>query len=99
MLTASNPCHAKLSETKLIDAGRVIAEEKCAQCHAIGVAGESVLTPAPPFRRILQRHPIKDSREFTKNLATDHLQMPPFAFRKREVDALLAYMKSLKPLD
>ncbi len=90
---------AKRGDEKLIQAGRDIAQEKCAQCHAIGVSGESPLEPAPPFRRVLERHPLNNAGEFAKDLATDHLEMPPFAFGQRQVNALLAYMKSLKGLD
>jgi len=87
---------AKGGNEKLIETGRAIAQEKCAQCHAIGASGESLLEPAPPFRRILERRPIDNAREFARALATDHLQMPPFALSRRQVEALLAHMKSLK---
>lgn len=86
---------AKQGNETLIEAGRSIAQEKCAQCHAIGISGESFLEPAPPFRRILERRSIKSAEEFAKALATDHLQMPPFALSRRQTNALLAYMKSL----
>lgn len=90
---------AKLGDGKSIQAGRDIAQEKCAQCHAIGVTGESFLTPAPPFRRIIERRHINNADAFTKDLRMDHLEMPPFAFSRRQAEALLAYMQSLKSFD
>lgn len=89
---------AKRGDEKFIEAGRGLALEKCAQCHAVGLSGESLLEPAPPFRRILERRSIDNARDFAKALATDHLQMPPFALNRRQVQALLAYMQSLKEL-
>ena len=85
---------AKQAGVSPVETGRVIAQEKCTQCHAIGLSGESPLEPAPPFRRIFKRYLKNDVEAFTEGLAADYLQMPPFAFSKKQIEALFAYIKS-----
>lgn len=84
----------------LREAGRIIAEERCASCHAIAAADESRLAEAPPFRRLHQRYPVEHLAEaLAEGIEVGHEAMPEFVFEPREIDALIAYLKSLEPTE
>ena len=79
------------------EAGKVIAEERCASCHAIGTSGESPVGKAPPFRNLHQRYPVEHLAEaLAEGIEVGHEAMPEFVFEPREIDALLAYLKTLE---
>lgn len=40
--------------------GQRLAQEWCAKCHAIGLAGASLLPAAPPFRELHLRYNVED---------------------------------------
>ena len=89
-------CVSPLDEN-LVETGRAIAQENCTRCHEIGRSGESPFAPAPPFRRIGDRYPMDDLAEsFAEGIAVGHKEMPPFVFDPPQIDALLAYLKSLR---
>ncbi|MEM1047472.1 MAG: cytochrome c [Pseudomonadota bacterium] len=78
--------------------GKAFAEANCARCHAIGRVGESPLAEAPPFRDLHTRYPIESLAEaFAEGIVTGHPEMPEFELDARQIDAILAYMKSLSP--
>ncbi len=80
-----------------VQAGRDIAQEYCARCHGIGRMDDSPLEQAPPFRRLHDRYPIEELAEaFAEGIVVGHTEMPPFAFDPPQIDALLAYLKSLE---
>ncbi len=77
-------------------AGRVLAEQNCARCHAIGRKGASPNAQATPFRLIHRKYPIDNLEEsFAEGTSGNHLGMPDFEFSPREVGDLLAYIKTL----
>jgi mono/diheme cytochrome c family protein len=79
-----------------IEAGRVMAEAQCGACHAVGKSGESHISPAPAFRRLAAQYPGDQLRVvFAEGIATGHPSMPRWIFTVREVDQLLAYVRSL----
>ena len=79
-----------------VEFGWQIAQTNCITCHAIGRTGDSPLDEAPPFRRLHERYKIDDLAEaFAEGIVVGHKEMPPFAFEPRQIDALLAYLKSL----
>jgi len=81
-----------------IDAGRIIALENCARCHAVGREDVSPLDEAPPFRRLRERYPIEDLQEaLAEGIVVGHNEMPPFAFDPAQIEALLFYLGSLGP--
>ncbi len=64
-----------------VDAGRLIALENCARCHAVARGGESPMEEAPPFRRPHERYQIDDLAEaLAEGIAVGHKEMPPFSF-------------------
>jgi cytochrome c len=79
--------------------GRVLAEENCARCHAIGMEGESQLPIAPPFRTLSERYPVEDLAEaLAEGIVSGHPAMPEFVFEPDEIAALIAYLQSVQPM-
>lgn len=78
--------------------GKAFAEENCARCHAIGRDGDSPLAEAPAFRDLHMRYPIESLAEaFAEGIVTGHPDMPEFELDARQIDDILAYLKSLSP--
>jgi mono/diheme cytochrome c family protein len=50
---------AGAAEKDLTDKGRVLVEQNCSRCHAIGKEGDSTHPEAPPFRTLSSRYPIE----------------------------------------
>jgi mono/diheme cytochrome c family protein len=85
-------------DSALITRGHTIAREHCARCHGIGPTDQSPFEEAPPFSHIAERYPIENLAEaFAEGILIGHKEMPPFEFRPRDIDALLAYLGSLEP--
>jgi cytochrome c len=79
-----------------VRAGRAIARQHCAECHAIGTSGRSRRPAATPFRLIPQRYPVEALEEaFGEGITGSHKGMPDFQFDPREIDDLLGYIRSL----
>jgi cytochrome c len=79
-----------------IRAGRALARQHCAECHAIGRTGLSRRAAATPFRLISRRYPVEALEEaFGEGITGSHKGMPDFQFSPRQVDDLLGYIRSL----
>lgn len=88
-----------LAQDDQVAAGRALAEESCARCHAIGTEGESQLPIAPPFRTLSERYPVDDLAEaLAEGIVSGHPAMPEFVFEPDEIAALIAYLKSVQPM-
>jgi mono/diheme cytochrome c family protein len=80
-----------------IDSGKTILEKKCARCHAIGRTDQSHHPQAPPFRDVVKRYPVEDLAEaLAEGIVSGHPDMPEFVFQPDEINAILAYLDSLK---
>jgi len=78
--------------------GRTLLEANCARCHAIGADDESKHKEAPPFRVVVTRYPPDNLAEaLAEGLISGHPDMPEFVFEPDEVEAITAYLGSLKP--
>jgi len=77
--------------------GEAILARHCAMCHAIGRAGSSPHAAAPPFRTLAQRYPLEALEEaLGEGLMTGHPEMPEFVFPPHEINAILAYLRSIQ---
>ena len=77
--------------------GRVFVQVNCAKCHAVGRIGESPLSIAPAFRTLHTRYPVESLQEaLAEGIVTGHPSMPEFALAPDQVDAVIAYLKSLE---
>jgi cytochrome c len=77
--------------------GRVFVQVNCAKCHAIGRLGDSPLSIAPAFRTLHKRYPVEALQEaLAEGIVTGHPSMPEFSLPPDQVDAVIAYLKSLE---
>ncbi|GJD99246.1 c-type cytochrome [Methylobacterium isbiliense] len=80
-----------------VQQGETLARTNCARCHAVGRHGASPLREAPPFRELHTRYPVEDLGEaLAEGIQTGHPTMPEFRFDPDQVQALIAYLKSLE---
>ncbi len=76
--------------------GELIADQLCANCHAIGRQGESPEPKAPPFRDLHKRYPVEQLAEsLAEGIFTGHEMMPEFTLEPAQIEAFLAYLESL----
>jgi mono/diheme cytochrome c family protein len=86
------------ASTAPTSAGRQVAEQKCAGCHAIGEKDSSPNPKAPPLRELNTRYPIDALREaFLQGLEVGHRDMPTFTLAPQEVTDIVSYLRSLDP--
>jgi len=79
-----------------IDAGKRLAEQLCARCHAIEISGNSPFAPAPPFRILPQRYDLENLAEaLAEGIAVGHEAMPQFEMSPEQIDDFLGYLESL----
>jgi mono/diheme cytochrome c family protein len=77
--------------------GRVFVQVNCAKCHAVDRVGESPLPIAPAFRTLHKRYPVEALQEaLAEGIVTGHPSMPEFSLPPDQVDAVIAYLKSLE---
>ncbi|MBB5660542.1 c-type cytochrome [Brevundimonas halotolerans] len=77
--------------------GQVLAQTRCAACHAIGPSGASPMTAAPPFRDLHDTYPVRFLQEaLAEGLTTAHPAMPQVELQPDEIRDLIAYLESLE---
>jgi cytochrome c len=88
---------AGAAEKDLTDKGKVLVEQNCSRCHAIGKEGDSPHPQAPPFRTLSSRYPIEDLAEsLAEGIVSGHPDMPIFVFSPTDVAAIIDYLKSIQ---
>lgn len=79
-----------------VDRGHALIEANCSRCHATGKSGSSPHEKAPPFRILNRRYPVEALAEsLAEGIMTGHSDMPRFVFEPPEVNAIIAYLKSI----
>jgi mono/diheme cytochrome c family protein len=72
--------------------GSALAQAWCASCHVIGSKGSGrAADMAPPFPAVAGK-PISDLAAW---ISREHTRMPNFNLGRREIDDLVAYIRSL----
>lgn len=82
-----------------VERGRRIAEANCGRCHAVGRTGASPNPKSPPFRNVGKKYPLADLEEaLAEGIVVGHKggEMPRFELSPQQIDALLAYLKSVQ---
>ena len=80
-----------------IAAGRAIAERDCATCHAVGREGQSPFEGAPRWRDLHARFDVESLAEsLAEGIVVGHEVMPVRTYDPADVQALIAYLKSLE---
>jgi cytochrome c len=79
--------------------GHLLVQRYCAGCHAVNRTGPSPNAAAPPFRDLSTYYHIDDLAEaLAEGILTGHPAMPKFEFPPKDVQAVLAYLKSIQAL-
>ena len=101
MAVSSGAAYAgETKEARLIADGRMIAEQNCAACHAIGNKDQSPNAASPPFRTLASKYPLESLVEaLAEGISVGHAEMPQFQFEPKQIDALVAYLESVQPRD
>jgi cytochrome c len=77
--------------------GKTILAANCARCHAIERSGKSPHHEALPFREVVLRYPPEQLAEaLAEGIVSGHPDMPEFTFEPAEVQAIIAYLTTLK---
>jgi mono/diheme cytochrome c family protein len=88
---------AQSQQDDRIERGRALLQESCARCHAIDETGASPFEPAPPFRALGERYPVESLEEaLAEGILGGHPAMPEFVFEPDQIDAIIAYLRSLQ---
>ncbi len=80
-------------------AGEALVKAQCAPCHAAARPGASPNPKAPPLREIARKYKLEHLEEaFAEGIMVGHQspEMPAFEFEPPQIDALIAYLRSLK---
>lgn len=77
--------------------GQAFAQASCSGCHAIGLYGSSPNPNAPPFGAIANQEGVTEETLSTwLRGAHNYLREMDFYLNERDVDALVAYLLSLR---
>ena len=88
---------AALSRNPDVARGQSLAETNCSRCHAVGRAGDSPNTEAPPFRTLSQQFRVTDLEEsLAEGISVGHPVMPQFEFAPDDAHALVTYLQSIQ---
>lgn len=80
-----------------IKVGKLIAETRCAKCHATGVSGDSPHPDAKPFRYLSDNYPVRNLEEaLAEGIVVGHPDMPMFVLSPYEIDSLITYLESIQ---
>lgn len=89
---------ALADEVDLAARGKSILAANCARCHAIGADGKSPHHEALPFREVVLRYPPDQLAEaLAEGIMSGHPDMPVFTFEPADIEAIVAYLATLKP--
>jgi mono/diheme cytochrome c family protein len=79
-------------------AGQQLARENCGACHAVGPKDASPMPPAPPLRQLNQHFDIEGLPEsLAEGISVGHPKMPQVIWEARDIEAFMAYLRSLQP--
>lgn len=95
---ATTLAHAAGNDEEAIERGHELLKANCSRCHAITKDDSSKHEEAPPFRVVVTRYPPEDLAEsLAEGIVSGHPDMPEFVFQPAEIEAILAYLGSLRP--
>lgn len=95
LLSAMPPARA---DDRQVGYGQNLVAENCARCHAVTSTDSSLHDDAPAFRVLSRRYPIEALAEaLAEGISTGHPDMPEFAGSPDQVEAIIAYIRSINP--
>jgi mono/diheme cytochrome c family protein len=92
---SSSVSHALDSEQRR---GKMILQNLCSRCHAIGTAGASPHPDAPPFRTFGDQKLYDEdfAQRLQTGLFTIHKDMPSFRFDRTNAEAAVSYLRAIQ---
>lgn len=91
---------AVAEEYNPVEDGHALVTMYCTDCHATEATGESPLAIAPRFRDLYKRYDVELLAEaLVEGIVTAHAEMPQFEFDPDQAAAIVAYLKTLEPVD
>ena len=88
---------APAAQDAQIQEGGRLAKTLCASCHTLGPSGASPNPLAAPLRLLAQKYPAGDlGAVFTDAFAARHPVMPSFRLTAPQMQALLAYLRTIQ---
>jgi mono/diheme cytochrome c family protein len=91
------PALAQPQPAPLVEAGARIAQQWCANCHAIAPGQQPPTGDAAPSFPAIARLTPTTEMSLRVFLQTPHVNMPNYQLSRAETDAVVAYILSLKP--
>lgn len=85
---------ASLANEEQAATGRALAEAWCTSCHLVGSSGTA--SDAAPAFEAVANDPSKTDEHLANWLADPHPPMPNLSLGHQEIDAILAYIRSLE---
>ena len=78
--------------------GKVLLDNLCGRCHAVGKTGRSPHAGAPPFRTFGEGKLYDNDfgQRLQDGLTTIHPDMPTFRFSRADAEAAVNYLKSIQ---
>lgn len=78
-------------------AGQILAQSRCAHCHAVERDGDSPIAAAPAFRHLGRKWPVENLAEaLAEGIVVGHPAMPAFAFSPAEIDDFLGWLQAIQ---
>lgn len=97
---ATDSLIAYLRSVQTSDPGQLLAEQRCARCHAIGATGTSPYPGAQPFRNLGRRWGQGQLRDALRTgIIVEHdksdVRLPPMKLNDADIEAFLTYLESI----
>jgi len=86
---------SRSKELTAAERGHLIAQQRCASCHAVEPGAERPRPRAPGFATREMRHTAGLEGRLDQLTRKGHYDMPPMSLQPSEVSDLLAYIDSL----
>lgn len=78
-------------------AGEMIVRTHCGRCHATGETGRSPNRAAFPLRELHNRYSLDQlALALSEGMLKRHPAMPKFDLSQSEIDAVMAYLRSIQ---
>jgi cytochrome c len=92
---AGLPVHAAAPVSVAVISGGHLAQ-RCAACHAVGLADRSRNSGAPPFRVLARRNPLGLEQTLKRLSRFGHYDMRPTQLSEADAMAIAEYIESLQ---
>jgi mono/diheme cytochrome c family protein len=80
-----------------VEHGRMLVEQNCSACHAVGLRGSSPHRAAPPFRILGRSFDLDEfPQRLVRGLSATHPDMPEIKFTEDDARAVRNYLRTIQ---